>query len=208
MKKKKGKWIVITGLDGSGKTTLKNSLSQYYGALSFKSPYHQFVRDSLKISGYGKIFTDVYTDIILFIADYRITNYKINEWRLKEPIIISQRGFMDHFIFNKAWGVDYNETNNLLKPDAFEKPTISIYLVADPKIAYDRIKDDPNQDKFETHTFMKSQYLETMAFYKLINKNKLLKKLFPEPRYLIDTTNLTPKETFDLVIKILSKHKI
>jgi len=206
MKNKKGKWIVITGMDGTGKTTLRDSIAKEYNAFSFKLPYHSFVCEYLDISGLpGK---DRYTDMCLFLADHRITDYKIKSWIKKYKFIVSQRAFHDLFIFNKICGYNYKFTYDLLKPDNFEKPSISFYLVAKSNIAYNKIKNDPYADKYETPSFIKSQYNEVINFYNSINKDKLLKKLFSEPRYLIDTTNLTKKETYDQIIKILKKHKI
>jgi hypothetical protein len=55
-------WITITGLDGSGKTTLVRDLSQQRGGFDFRLPYHRFVRHFLGLSGGGSAFGDVYMD--------------------------------------------------------------------------------------------------------------------------------------------------
>jgi hypothetical protein len=47
-------WITITGLDGSGKTTLVRALSQELGGFDFRLPHHRFVRHFLGLSGVGR----------------------------------------------------------------------------------------------------------------------------------------------------------
>lgn len=203
---KKARWVVITGLDWSWKTTLKDNLKKYFDGFSFKLPYHEFVREWLKISGNGKILKDIHTDVSLFVADARITNYKIKKWKKNHQRIISQRWRMDHFIFNQAQNLDYQQTIILLKPEEMEKPDLSIYLVSNPKIAYERIKNDPNKDKYETLKFMKVQYDETLRFFKEIDKNSKLKKIFTEEKIIIDTTNLTKNEVFEKALEIIRKY--
>lgn len=113
---------------------------------------------------------------------------------------------MDHFIFNQAQNLDYQQTIILLKPEEMEKPDLSIYLVSNPKIAYERIKNDPNKDKYETLKFMKVQYDETLRFFKEIDKNSKLKKIFTEEKIIIDTTNLTKNEVFEKALEIIRKY--
>lgn len=201
------KYIIVTGMDGSGKTSFIKSFAKKYNYFNFKLPYDDYVRINLNVSGKGSCFGDIYTDVLLFITDYRLTLYKMKEW-IKDSNLISQRGLMDHFIFNKVMGYSYSKTKNLLNLDKVFKPKISIYFICDYKVAYNRIKDDQTKDKFETLNFMKKQYAETVNFYKSINKNKLLKDLFPEKRFVVDTTNLTKKQTFEKVESILKENKI
>jgi thymidylate kinase len=64
-------WIVVTGLDGSGKTTLAQQLARDRDGFFFRLPYHDFVRSALTRSGYGRPFGDVHTDRLIFAADAR-----------------------------------------------------------------------------------------------------------------------------------------
>ena len=54
-----GKWIVVTGLDGTGKTTFKNRLVGYLKSKgnktqNFKAPYDKHLLGLLDVSGDGQ----------------------------------------------------------------------------------------------------------------------------------------------------------
>jgi thymidylate kinase len=136
-------WITITGLDGAGKTTLLQALSKDLGGFQFRLPYHAFVRELLNVSGKGTAFGDVHTDRLLFATDARLTNCLIQDWRHTHPILLSQRGWMDNFIFGAVQGVTYEETDQLLRTSELERPSAIIYLTADPQVAFCRIAADP-----------------------------------------------------------------
>ncbi|BBY05083.1 AAA family ATPase [Mycobacterium noviomagense] len=182
-------WITITGLDGSGKTTLLQALSEELGGFHFRLPYHQFVRDSLSLSGGGSAFGDVHTDRLLFAVDARLTNSLVRQWRQVHPVLLSQRGWMDNFIFGAVQGVDYNDTNALLRPYELECPSAVIYLIAEPHVAFSRIAGDEHADKFETLDFIRDQYRETLRFYQCVNSGlPILAPFAGIPAILIDTT--------------------
>ena len=143
-----GRWIVVTGLDGAGKTTLVGHLGKLLGARTFRLPFCDFVRPYLNLSGKGSQFGDVHTDRLLFALDARLANYEIRAWREDSgAVLVSQRGFMDNFIFGAAQGVSYAETDALLKTGELERPSAQIFLIAEPSVAFARIKDDPDADK-------------------------------------------------------------
>jgi hypothetical protein len=58
----RGCWIAVTGLDGSGKTTLVHALSTLHGIKAFRLPYHEFVYPCLALSGEGLPMGDALTD--------------------------------------------------------------------------------------------------------------------------------------------------
>jgi thymidylate kinase len=185
-----GRWIVVTGLDGAGKTTLVGRLGKLLGARTFRLPFCDFVRPCLARSGKGSQFGDVHTDRLLFALDARLANYEIRSWREdNSALLISQRGFMDNFIFGAAQGVSYAETDNLLKTRALEKPTAQIFLIAEPSIAFARIKDDPNADKFETFDFIVRQQAETLRFLENLRRQAPELTAFRDiPTKVIDTS--------------------
>jgi hypothetical protein len=70
-------WIVVTGLDGSGKTHVVEWLAGATRSKPFRLPYHDFVRACLARSGDGSQFGDAHTDRLLFALDGRLANYEI-----------------------------------------------------------------------------------------------------------------------------------
>ncbi len=185
-------WITITGLDGSGKTTLLRALSDELGGFSFRLPHHQFVREFLNLSGNGSAFGDVHTDRLLFATDARLTNTLIREWRQTHPLLLSQRGWMDNFIFGAVQGVSYEETDALLRPAELERPSAIIYLSAEPHVAFGRIAADRYGDKYETLDFIVEQHRQTARFYESVNTGlRILAPFAGIPAIFIDTTAQT-----------------
>jgi len=190
-------WIVVTGLDGSGKTTLVRSLSERYGGRAFRLPYHDFVRPALSRSGHGGQFSDVLTDRLVFAADARLTNYLISEWRRTDKLLVSQRGWIDNYVFGAVQGASWAETAALLRTAELERPSAIIHLVADAATAFERIRRDPRKDKYETLPFMQRQYEETLRLYRAVEAgNAALKPFLGIPSVLIDTTHLDPDNVF------------
>jgi thymidylate kinase len=187
-------WITITGLDGSGKTTLVRALSRELGGFHFRLPYHQFVRRFLGLSGGGSAFGDVHTDRLLFATDARLTNSLIRGWRQTYPLLLSQRGWMDNFIFGAVQGISYQDADELLRPAELEHPSAIIYLIADPEVAFTRIAMDRHADKYETPEFIVEQHRETVRFYESVNAGlEVLAPFADIPAICIDTTTKTSK---------------
>jgi thymidylate kinase len=193
-------WIVVTGLDGSGKSHLVEWLARKIGAKQFRLPFHPFVRDCLARSGEGSQFGDVHTDRLLFALDGRLANYRIRQWRHAGEKLVSQRGWTDNFVFGAVQGISYEETEELLRSFELERASAYIHLIAEPHAAFARIKADPDRDKFETPDFLIPQYDETLRLYREIErKNPVFKEFHDIPATLIDTTKMTNEEVYEAV---------
>lgn len=210
----KCKWIIITGLDGAGKTTLKSNLSNYLKnehkkVKEYHSPYDQHLKSLLDLSGDGKPMKDSYTDFLIFALDHRLQNYRIKRARKKYDYIISQRGPVDLFVHASLWGYNYKQTYSILQMNELETCEILIHLNAKPEIAYQRIKDDKKADKYEYLEYIKKQYKETKKlFVEIQNKNKYLDGYSKAINIYIDTTNLSTEETFKIVLEELNKNNV
>jgi thymidylate kinase len=199
-------WITITGLDGSGKTTLLRALSEELGGFGFRLPYHGFVRQYLDLSGEGSVFGDVHTDRLLFATDARLTNTLIREWRRTHPLLLSQRGWMDNFVFGAVQGVSYQATDRLLRTAELERPTAIIYLTAEPRVAFGRIAADENGDKYETLDFITEQHRQTSRFCESVDAGlTALAAFVGVPAILIDTTAKTTEAVLEQAREFLRR---
>ncbi len=184
-------WVAVTGLDGSGKSALVEALAEAYVAFQFRLPHHEFVRPALARSGGGAPFGDVLTDRLVFAADARLTNYLIREWRARHLFLVSQRGWMDNYVFGAIQGLSYEATDALLRTAELERPSAIIHLVADPDVAFERIRRDPDGDKYETRAFMRVQHRETLRFWDAVRTGlPILAPFAGIPACLLDTTAL------------------
>ncbi len=176
----KCKWIIITGLDGSGKTTLQDDLINYLKKQNktvkrYHSPYDDYLKSLLDLSGNGLPLKDSYTDFLIFALDHRLQNYRIKEAKEQYDYIISQRGPVDSFVHASVWGFSYEETYSILRMNELETCEILIHLNANPEIAYERIKNDKNADKYEYLEYIVEQSKETKkVFLEIQKENKYL----------------------------------
>ena len=186
-------WLVVTGLDGAGKTTLVRRVAERFGAFLFRLPYHDFVRPALELSGGGTPFGDVHTDRLVFAADARLTNSLIRGWEKEHKALVSQRGWMDNFVFGAVQGMKWKETERLLAPRDLTRAAGVVCLVADPDVAWARIRP---ADKFETPDFLVHQRAETLRLMAAVDRDPALEAFRGIPSRVVDTTRLTTDEVW------------
>jgi thymidylate kinase len=152
----KGLWISVTGIDGTGKTTICKYILKCIGNNSkhMKLPYFDWVRDMLKLSGDNLPFKDKQTDLLIFGASNRLEMYEINKALNDYKYLITQRSWLDFFPYRKVQGFSFEKCFDILQPFNFIKPDIIFYIKCDYKTAFNRIKNE-NGDKYETISFMK-----------------------------------------------------
>ncbi len=183
-------WLVVTGLDGAGKTTLVHRVTAECGAFAFRLPHHAFVRDAMDLAGRGTPFGDAHTDRLVFAADARLTDYRIRQWRGEHRALVSQRGWMDNFIFGAVQGWSYQETADLLRVGDLVRPSAIICLVAAADVAFERLRTHSTTDKYETGRFLIAQLRETLRFFESINTESALEVFREIPVRTIDTSSL------------------
>lgn len=206
-------WIVVTGLDGSGKTTLCQDLQKYFEengrkVAFFHSPYDQYIQKELLNQS-----KDEYTDRLLFAIDNRLLGQKIedidktgkDEDGNPVDIIISQRAWIDSMVHGQVQGFSYEQVNSLNRFYDLPKATVMLHLVAEYHTAFERIKNDPDADKFEYEEYMeKQEHFTRKAFYDVEKmEDKALKCFEGIKNYLIDTTSFSTDETFELALSKL-----
>ena len=98
-KNKKTLWVAISGLDGSGKTTLVDSLKTWFEEKGLKVKRDRLPHDRYIVSDLLDKSTDSYTDRLLFAVDNRIFGTELKEV-LKSgefDIVLTQRCFFGLF---------------------------------------------------------------------------------------------------------------
>lgn len=210
-----GKWIVVTGLDGTGKTTFKNRLVGYlkskgHKTQNFKSPYDKHLLGLLDVAGDGMPWRDNYSDQMIFMLDNRMLSYYVRDWKQSHDYLVSQRGFIDSFVHGVCRGFSYDETDRMMRTEELQKCDVMIHFNADPEVAFRRICDDPDADKFETLEYIEKQSESTKAVYDALVEGK-------EPAFqsfkgciniYIDTTELSTDGTFDILLAKLRELNI
>jgi len=198
------KWIVVTGLDGSGKTTLVDNLCTWLTSQGKRVKRDRFPHDEYLTKKLLNRCQDPYTDRLLFALDNRLTATIIQE-ALESgeyDYVITQRGFLDSFVHGAVQGYDYATIEFLNRFADFPQCDIMIHMVAEATEAFSRIQDDPDADKFEFLEYIEKQEFETRRAYKevALRKSPALVSLFRETvNIYVDTTQMTTDEVFDYI---------
>lgn len=209
-------WIVVTGLDGSGKTTLVSNLEKWLTeekglrVMRTRSPHDRYlVKDLLNVAGDGQPMKDPYTDRLIFALDNRILGTRIRNWEAsgQYDLILSQRGFFDSFVHGAVQGYTYSQIAELNRIEELPRCTLMVHLVAEADTAYARICEDEDADKFETPGYIRKQEIETRRGYRELKagNNPDLSAFEGCKHIYVDTTMFTTDETFNFVLKRLEE---
>ena len=206
----KTSWIVVTGLDGSGKTTLVENLEKYFREEKAKNVKRdRFPHDRYLVKTLLDKSKDSYTDRLLFALDNRLMGTEIKEMISSNScdLIITQRGFLDSFVHGAVQGYSYSWVEELNHLGDMPKCDVMIHMVAEASVAYSRIMDDPDADKFEYPDYIGKQERETRrAYSEVVNGiNPALASFKDCVNIYVDTTQMTPEEVFEFVIGKLEK---
>ena len=204
---KKELFIVVDGIDGSGKTELIKMLHKYL--FSKRKKYRILTTREPTNGRYGKQIRKILVEeknpksnskklMKLFIKD-REEHFKntIDPFLRKTNkhglnIVLCDRYYYSTIAFQGAQGLDIQEL--IAKNSSFRKPDIAFILDVEPSIALERIK-HRKKEKFEQFNFMKN-----------IRKNFLkLPKLLEDNIKIIDSSK-TLNEVFEDVRKDVSRY--
>lgn len=202
-----GKLIVLEGMDGTGKSTLTQALSEKLNELKTRNNYNIKITNEPGATAIGKKLKqvinttttiDYVTDFLLFAGCRNENINKIIKPSLsKGDIIISDRYVYSSLVYQGLMNDDYERIYDVHKKlDLILVPDILFILTLDPKTALQRISSD---DKFEQNN---TEYFEKIQNY-YVTKS-------PEwavdgcKHYIINCDNKSKEEiTSDLLAKIL-----
>lgn len=208
---KKAPWIVVSGLDGSGKTSLCDNLEKYMISVGKRVKRSRLPHDRYLVKDLLNVSKDPYTDRMLFALDNRLFAARYEEWQNSKEydFILTQRGFLDSFVHGAVQGFSYSWIADLNRIRDLPKCDVIIHLVAEAETAYSRIKDDEDADKFEYIEYIRRQEHETRrGFFEVVNGNTDLKHFHDAVNIYVDTTAMSISETFEHVLKRLIDLKI
>lgn len=201
-------WVVVSGLDGSGKTTLCTNLKKHMTEAGIRVKSSRLPHDRYLVTELLNVSNDPYTDRMLFALDNRLFAERFKEWQAsgKYDVIITQRGFLDSFVHGAVQGFNYSWIGELNRINDLPKCQIIIHLVAEAETAYARIKDDEDADKFEYIEYIRKQERETRrAYYEVTHGNRDLEHFANAVHIYVDTTQMSTDETFEYVKKRLAE---
>jgi dTMP kinase len=157
-------FIVIEGIDGSGKTTQAKALCRGLEGLGYKVTNEKeptegvigrFIRQALQ----DKVKIDLISLQLLFVAD-RNEHIKAIHREISNGIVISDRYYYSTIAYGEALGVkrDYLETLNSI----FPKPDKTFVLEIEPSEAFKRIDNGRSEkeifERLETLEKIKRSY--------------------------------------------------
>lgn len=171
------------------------------------SPHDKYLLSLLDVSGGGSIHGDIHTDRMIFALDNRILSTRIKAWKEEYDVIIAQRCPLDSLVHANVVNYSLAELQDLNRFEELEMPDIMIHMNADPQIAYNRIKNDPEADKYETLEYIQKQAESTKWGYEETIKgtNKYFLSFQKCHNIYVDTSNLSTDETFEVVLKKLAE---
>ena len=204
-KSMKGLFIVVDGIDGSGKSEIVKMLHNYlfskhkkYRLLTTREPTHgkygskirQMLRKEKNPESSGRKLLG------LFIRDRQehlentIEPFLKSSSKSELNIVLCDRYYYSTIAFQSAQGLNIKEL--IAKNKGFRKPDMAFILDVEPGIALERIR-HREKEKFERLKFMKrirQNFLKLPKLLKdnikIINSNKSLNEVFDDIKKEID----------------------
>lgn len=207
------KFISITGQDGSGKTTLRDNLAEYFAnqgktVITAKSPCDKHTVKLLNHSISQNGYEDWYTEQLLFsFMDGLLSNYMV-QLKGRCDYFICQRGPIDQYAHGVTRsGKEYEEIYNIQRPERLEKFHVYVHLNCEARTAWKRIKEDEGKDRYEYFEYFEKQVPNTKLLYENIvsGSQPELDFLRSSRHYYIDTTNYTTDQVMKEALNLLKE---
>jgi len=203
---KKSLFIVIDGIDGSGKSEIIKLLHNYlfskdkkYRILTTREPtngkYGKKIREMLRKEKDPKSNSKKLMELFIKDREEHLKNtiepFLNNSNKHELNIVLCDRYYYSTIAFQGAQGLDI--TGLIAENKKFKKPDIAFILDVGPSIALKRIN-YRKKEKFEQFEFMKKireNFLKLPKLLrdniKIINASKTLKKVFEDVRSETDS---------------------
>ncbi|MBR1676232.1 MAG: AAA family ATPase [Clostridia bacterium] len=188
--------ISIEGMDGVGKSTTCNLLAEKLGYVFVEKPLHFLLDDGDEITQYQKVAKRVNAnDNRNFTAwYYGLNNIYLYE-KFKDQNIVTDR----HIVSNYCWsGTEYNKDIYNLILKKIGKPKLTVILYATPDVILKRLKKRDINDADIAKVEKSEKAYERMIFFCETKKLNYI---------VIDTSDKTPEETVEIVLKKLGERK-
>lgn len=207
-------FISIMGQDGSGKTTLRDRLAEYFSSkghfvITAKSPCDKYLVGLLNNAISQNGYNDWYTEQLLFsFCDGLLSNYML-ELNKRCDYFICQRGPADQYDHGiTRSGLSYEQIHEIQRPERLAKFDSYIHLNCDAKVAWERICEDEGKDRYEYPEYFERQVKNTKELFDNIcndSENPSLKFMLDSKHFYIDTTYLIADQVFETVLNYLKE---
>lgn len=208
-------YISITGQDGAGKTNLRDGLAKELSkvgntVITAKSPCDKYIVGLLNNAISQNGYEDWYTEQLLFsFTDGLLSNYMM-QLDGHCDYFICQRGPIDQY----AHGVtrskkEYAEIYSIQRPERLAKFDMYIHLNCNADVAWNRICQDEDKDRYEYPEYFKVQVKNTkMLFDNIVQgSQKELEFLRSSKHCYIDTTEKSIEEVRKIALKLISIYR-
>ena len=184
------KHIAIEGMDGVGKTTTARMLAARLGYRYIEKNLHELFDENGGFENYFRIRDKVNAspDRLFTAWFYALGNIYLHT-NYKNADIVTDR----YFLSNYAWsGTDDNKEVYALLVKKLGFPDLTVILYADEKAIFSRLRHRDEQDSDLVKVQLAKEKYEKMICFC---------ETYQMPYMVIDTSNLTPEETVEIIMK-------
>ena len=182
--------IAIEGMDGVGKTTTCKLLAERLGYKFIEKNLHFLFDENDEFDNYFRIRDKVNANSDRLFTSWFYGLGNIYLYTLfKDDNIVTDR----HFLSNYAWsGTDDNIEVYDLLVDKLGFPDLTVILYADETAIRNRLRGRDEHDSDLEKVKNSQEKYEKMVFFC---------EKYQMPYLVVDTSNLTPEQTVDIIIK-------
>ncbi len=176
MTAKKGKFIVLEGIDGAGVETHGKLLTDHLRNKNFKVERVYYPDYEGPIGGmihnYLHSCFDFSAEVqfLIYTADFVKDKERINKWLKEGKVVIADRYFSSTIAYQSIQGFPLKKSLQMAEILELPKPDLIIYIDVSPKVSMERkFKEKNSLDRNESN----EKLLKTVgSFYKKLAKNK------------------------------------